>query len=435
MTSCNPRVSHQVSEPVFEPGRERSPGHLIAKLAGILRGGGALAVVGSAVVFMLQGLNGVDDVLRDWIYVILMVVLTLTGVASHRFFKDTIGARLLFALAALLVPVQVTQQSATLGTYLESGLWANAASWLVVTLTSFVAAAIAVYFCFQVVARSYSKALTLVYVALNLLLLAPWRDPLITAMTLGLMVSIYFWLNNLVFRGDRLFQLWEGVLVRLMVAAPLLILVVRFAFSMQELLGWSVLLMALAITMWALNYWLAKPGWYKTIVNFVATIFALTGNLLFVLSIAFDNSNLPDSIVIYGIFAPSIFISILAARMSSESGFYHLIASLGVVTMLALLPFFNWSNALLMLLLSALLVLVASRVKSRLLLLTASLCGVIQLGALMILAIGDIQAVSWFALALLGVILVALASLAERYGVTFFRSSARCYHTVSAWSL
>ena len=79
------------------------------RTAGLMRWLGALAVAASAVVYMLQGLANIDLEMRNWVYLGLMALMAVCGVASSKLMQDAKGSRLFFGLAALLVPVQFSQ--------------------------------------------------------------------------------------------------------------------------------------------------------------------------------------------------------------------------------------------------------------------------------------------------------------------------------------
>lgn len=227
-----------------------SPGHL-SLFTNILRKVGVVSVVLAAVIFMVQGLEDASLHLRQWTWLILMGGMAGGGVICRFLFNDVKSARIFFALAAAIVPVQFSQLGGMLFQLVadvsQMGLPFNqlktlSSFWLGVDI--FVSLALAVglaYTCFSILVRSASKITTIIFVLLNFSMLLPFRDSIFAIMVLALTPTAMFWLESKVFRLGAEYKTLESYVLRMLLSIPMLIMAVRNSFHMDTLVGFCAL--------------------------------------------------------------------------------------------------------------------------------------------------------------------------------------------------
>ena len=168
-----------------------------ARFATFLRWFGAGAVSISGLLYLLQGIENIDGALRNWVYLGLMLVLAGGGLVSRLTLNDAKGARLFFALATAVVPVQFAQLGGMIHELVaidSVGRWSNFAL-VTPTSTALVGAATALllvpvaYAGYSILARGEARRLTLAFAALNALLLIPARDSLLGMAVLVVLVA------------------------------------------------------------------------------------------------------------------------------------------------------------------------------------------------------------------------------------------------------
>jgi len=409
---------------------------------------GAVAVIGSGIVYMLQGLDTIDLQLRNWAFLTLMLVLALGGIFSFSLLEDRKGARLFFTLAALVVPVQFSQLGGMVFDHFGGGAGnlltvfqftsvSNETLWLTLGL-SMIAALVVSIASFSILSRPHARWLTVSFILSNLLLLAPIRALPLGLITLGLMLAIIFQLERKIFSRDIIFKTFEGYGARILCSIPLIIAFVRSAFHQDEIAGLWVLsgLFAFMLAQLCVR-WLAN-GRIKESVLFTSWIIGAVSS--------------------FGIADYLIFIS----NFSSE---FHSLATILIAT----LPFIAWTfylaylskafnqlYRLVAILASVTLTLMVFKVASVPAMLTAGAIGVsmvtwgfverarlpIILGALVVagsviglIAIGiqHVEVNVWLGLAISGVVLVALSSVAEKFGRRWLDQSRASLENFSNW--
>ena len=221
------------------------------RVAGFLRIIGALAIGGSGLLYMLQGLYHTDANLRNWVYLALMAALGVGGIFSQRAMADSKGARVCFALAALLIPVQFSQLGGMVLNYFSDAPLANA--WFAVSAPAFntlvligglsIAIALTLSFLgFSILARSAATPLTAAFVVMNLAMLLPARDSLLALPIIAGLLAVTTLLEKRIFRNQVIFQTLEGISVRLLMLLPLAIIICRNSFYISNVMGTSAIL-------------------------------------------------------------------------------------------------------------------------------------------------------------------------------------------------
>lgn len=222
-----------------------------SSITDILRALGALAIVGSGLIYMLQGLYHSQADLRNWVYIALIGTLGIGGIFSFRFMQDTKGARLFFALGTLLVPVQFSQLGGMVLNYVSGeqpylALFQVAtpafATLISIGAISALVALLMSYAGFAVLNRGSAKSLCAAFLAMNLALLLPLRDLLSSLLLVAPIGGMVLMLEHRVFRGNPLFNTAEGLAARLICLLPLAIASTRGAFHFSEFFGVCLLL-------------------------------------------------------------------------------------------------------------------------------------------------------------------------------------------------
>lgn len=416
-----------------------------ARFATFLRWGGAGAVGISALLYLLQGIETIDGALRNWIYLGLMVVLVGGGLVSRLTLKDAKGARLFFALAAAVIPVQFAQLGGMIHALVTGDSpahWSNFAGVTTTTttlmgvLTALLLLPVA-YSGFSVLARSEARRLTLAFALLNGLLLIPARASLSGVAVLAVLVVAALVLERRYFGAtdsSPAFRTAEGGAVRAMFLLPLVIAAARFGLHVEALWGYctlGALLGALLLygSTWTRNRWLVESACFAGIVAIGMSWW------VFILDVIW----MADRTIIYPYvvaFAPTALILFAGAERSPVlARFYRSAASLllaglavevlisdhtvvtGAAMVLAGVPLATWG-------------LFRKHLEPL-------LCGVAVATAGFVAAVAaaveTMTANSWVLFACLGVALVLVSSVVERYGKRLWRSTLDAWADVREW--
>ena len=221
-------------------GKQLSPEHQAAarlsKLAGLLRGAGALAIISAAAAFLIQRWNVPDHCLRYFLFLGFTLILGLAGVISGVRIRDDKSARTFLAIAAAIVPVHFcilgalifSQFGQPLHHYDELLHWhARSGSAAVLTMLVGLAALIPLTVVgLMALVRKEVKLVATVYLGACALLLLPFRDPSVVALLLAVGSPLLL-LLDLKLRENSLFHTLEGKLARIMLQVPLMLILIR----------------------------------------------------------------------------------------------------------------------------------------------------------------------------------------------------------------
>ena len=173
-----------------------------ATLSEALRMLGAIVILASMSVFLLQGWNEGNDIRRYLLLLAQTGLLAAAGFAMSHIVKETKGARSFFGLALVSIPANFTILGALLYSVFQwdGGLttYPGYADWRIEDVASIgitMSAAMLVLvpvtlFCFAIMARRSTKPLSLHFLLLNALLLLPIRSS-IAAGTIALAAIVY----------------------------------------------------------------------------------------------------------------------------------------------------------------------------------------------------------------------------------------------------
>lgn len=391
-----------------------------------LRWMGALAVAGSAIVFLLQGLNNIDLDMRNWVYLALMGAMGGCGVASQKFMQDAKGARLFFGLAALLVPVQFSQLAGLLH-QLASVADAQVPHLFWLMSGTLLLAVPLAYAGMAILARNDKRQLTSALLLMSGALLIPERDSIFGFATLAGLALGTIWLELKVFRGNSLYAGLEGMGLRLLLATPLVIAAVRMSMHIDSVAGTSAMAGIVAVLLSRLHQ---GKGWVQ-----------LLGAVLGVASWwVYASEAMPQ--IVHGdmgfalLVLPSAIWLMDMARLSENGGWhYRFVASLlWILAATSMLLAGSATNLTLSaLLLGAIASIWGLTNSQRMPLLAGIVISVPSTFVLVAQSLHNVDVNAWVALGMAGIVLVFSASLVEKYGRPLLTGGQKVWHSMSAW--
>jgi hypothetical protein len=238
----------------------------VAALGRLLRGVGAAVLLAAASTFLLQHWEAGNDLARYAGLLGLTALLSGAGFFTGIRLGETKGARTFLSLAAAVVPAHFCILG---GLVYSQFAWGGAlmpvpgyATWvapsgtaaLLTTVVAFALLAPTAFVSMLTLARSRAHLLTAAFLGVNALLLLPTRDPQLVSMMLAVTVVGLTALEVRVLRRDLALRTFEGVLVRMLLAAPPVLMALRSvlhydlsaAFGFVVCAGASLLLFALS---------------------------------------------------------------------------------------------------------------------------------------------------------------------------------------------
>ncbi len=412
-----------------------------SQVARYLRLLGAGAVLLSAVVYMLQGIDHIGAELRQWVYLALIAGLGGAGIACRTWFQDAIGARVCFALAGGALAVQVSQVAGMLHELLiapTEEFWLSFAG-TTATSTALTALATAVVFlpiahtAFTILQRSAARALTLTFVVTNVMLLIPAREGLTGLITIAAIAASWLALEYTTLRHLPSMRTLEGLAARIISVLPVAIAFVRFAFHIDTSVGAGALmcLTSLVVTLVS-QLWMRTSG-LRDVVLSIAAGLGLIGWVWLTLMV----HNLPEGTATLIIYAPIAAFFLVISRMTKHvSALFQLLAMISLVLPAAILLMDHSSFANAMIVVGLGLGLgswgITQRHKTSFvvgtaLVLLGSTCAVV-------FALSSIEVNTWISLGIGGISLVLLASALERHGRTLVAKVNSHWRQVAEWS-
>ncbi len=206
----------------------------------VLRWGGGLVLTAAAVAFMCQGVYSFAPITRHWIMLAICGLLGLLGIITGTMLNEEKGARAFLGFAAASFPVLSSQLGAMFFSLFgrpPQGMptplvFSLASSSTVITITALTLVILVPvsFLAFRILARSQAFLLTGSFTAANLCILLPVREGiglgvLIAAISLGI-----YCIDTTFFQRDFRLENFEGKVARLLLAAPLVVILGRTFF-------------------------------------------------------------------------------------------------------------------------------------------------------------------------------------------------------------
>lgn len=415
-----------------------------ARFAALLRWFGAAAVGISGLLYLLHGIESIDGLLRNWVYLGLMVILVGGGLVSRLTLSDAKGARLFFALAAAVIPVQFTQLGGMIHELVavDSG-WSNFTA-VTPTTTALVAAVTALmlvpvaYAGFSILARSEARQLTLAFSALNALLLVPERDSFLGVAVLAALVAAALVLERRYFaRKDSppVFRTAEGGAVRAMFLLPLAIAGTRFGLHVDALWGYCALGALFGTTLIFGGTWIRNRSLVE-VASFVGTLAIGMSWWVFAQDIVWAAGRTMAYPYVV-VFAPiALYLFIGAERSPGGARYYRGVASalLTALSVQVLLADPTVITGVLLVMAGVPLAMLGLFQKHREPLLAGAVIAMAGFFGALAAAVEHLTVNSWILFAGLGVALVLVSSVVERYGKRALRSTLDAWTELRDWT-
>jgi len=416
-----------------------------ATLSEALRIIGASVLVASMSVFLLQGWNEGNDVSRYLLLLAQTGLLAVAGFAMSHGLKEPKGARMFFGLALVSIPANFTilgallysvfQWDIGLATYPDYASWRieDAAS-IGVTLAGALLVLIPVaFFCFAVMARHSSKALSLHFLALNALLLLPIRGSVLAGSVAlaGVLYALY--MVSRLLRQDRALKTGEGRFALTALFIPLGIILFRsmYFYDVDSLMIATVALVLYLAARQASLF----PGRNER-VSFALDLIALPIALVVALSLTdaaerllADFMHAPFFAVVYS----ALMLDLMrrtTSRIAMRAASFTTSLCIALSFMLSLVVWPGAATAILSIAAGTLLFLVGAALKDR----VAFLFGVLTTLAGLFFGFDDMLRLvlhsNWVELALMGAAAITLASVLDRHGAALKLHAIRWFNAV-----
>ncbi len=210
-----------------------------ATISEIMRVCGAIIMVASMSMFLIQGWTEQNDVQRYLKLLAQSGLLAGAGLLLSLLLKEYRGARMFFGLSLVSVPANFTVIGALIFSLfnvenITQGL-PSFAKWTIVDGSSITLVAIGafalllpvVWFAFRIMARRSAGKLTAIFMLLNMALLIPVRSGLmLTAVFFVLAITAFFYQRKLI-QQDETLTTPGGIFSRCMLFVPALLVFVR----------------------------------------------------------------------------------------------------------------------------------------------------------------------------------------------------------------
>ncbi|MBD3419611.1 MAG: hypothetical protein GF398_05775 [Chitinivibrionales bacterium] len=208
--------------------------------AAIMRWGGGIVIAASAISFMLQGVYSMSPLTRHWVFLAIALLFGILGLITATILKEHKGSRSFLGIAVAAFPVLCSQLGAMYFSVFGSPpdpmpqplvftsvTFATVAAISLVTLAVFLPIC---YFGFKVFAGPRAKLLTGIYVLSNCGLLIPVRHGIgLAAVLLCVSLALHL-IDTYNFSLDFRLKNFEGYVSRVLPAIPLAILVARSTY-------------------------------------------------------------------------------------------------------------------------------------------------------------------------------------------------------------
>ncbi|MCB0324180.1 MAG: hypothetical protein KDD69_11435 [Bdellovibrionales bacterium] len=408
-------------------------------LATNLRRLGGVLLAAAAGTFLVQGWLGGDSMQRYFTFAGFTAVLIAAALLTGIRLQDTKGARVYVAVTLGALPALMAQLGAILLALVSGPMESvplafrfQAAPSLAVTAAGAVGGVLlwlGSRFGLRVLSSSHLHSLLKVFIFGNLLLLVPTRDPEAIAVLMSVQVV---WLTFLNLRSLTDLTTSEGILARVTVAFPCLLLGVRNAsFYPNTPLFYAAMFGAA---------WLVMFVWSRALLReSIAEKFQACSIFPALISFAYaaEAFGVDDRFAIPAIGVP--FAGFLLASSFSAVGSgrgYRKLASFIAVASCGhyLLHVGGTSASLLSLLTGAVLVATASAIQERNVLAAGMVLSAVGMLYHLRFAITLYSLSPWLSLAVAGIVVVMLSTVVERYHRTLVRLHGSASAALKNWS-
>lgn len=422
---------------------QRVPNESRITLPTVLRVVGSTLLCAAALVFMVQRWDGANDVQRYYHFLAFTGVVTAAGLFCGLRLREDKSARTFLGLVSAIVPAHF----AVLGALLYSQYtWISghvpypgyahivAPSLGVAVRTIAVGVALltpAIFLAMRVLIGRHALSTTLAYLAANSVLLVPTRDPDVVALVV-LATTLFVAVFQRRFSGETALKTFEGRLVRVMLAAPPVVLLARSI----HLHGASWLLLAAIAGLVSYVLFSLVP---KTCVRW--PVIARNSQRLSSLAVLATSSclalamwqrwGIPESVLFpLALFPGALALMLLSFRALDEGAVFRPLAAAAAVSGAAaqVVVFPGFGSSLLCVVTSIAIIGYGCAMEQKSVLLVGVIAFLFAICDHVGYAI-ELYAMSpWLSLATLGLITVLAAAVIERYG-SRLRTGGRAFRT------
>jgi hypothetical protein len=323
--------------PALADGTDYDPAARIQSVSTSLRTLGAVLVIAATSTFMVQQWDAGGDVIRYLTLLTLTALLTGAGLVCGLSIRESRGARTFLALVVASVPVHFAVLGGLLQSQfpLDSTLTGNApwnvdspvtAVWLaglgVMTLIPLT------WLSMLTLVRPHARRLTLTFIAVNMALLLPVRDPGSVAWLVALMSILAFTVERQISRMGHAVSTGEGKFVRIVMLAPIAIIVGRTTLWYDPgmlFVGLTLLTGAVLCFEWIPK--VRSKGLDARAAQAVCAVAAVVGWMLLSLSYV-DLYRFPDELLLLLLALPaSALLMVLSTRSIGAGAGYRLTAT------------------------------------------------------------------------------------------------------------
>lgn len=432
-------------QPEQQPTKETS-----SKLATLLRGFGAAAVLLSLYSFLLQGWEGSSDLMRYLMLLGHTALLAVIALISGHVFREGKGPRLLMILALVSVPVNF----AILGAFVFSTTtgaainypsfvtWSleNLSTALILTASATAILVPVVIIAFRTLVRGMSAAMSTLFILGNIALLLPARDPALVFFISAALGIYTLFISARNARQRTEVKTFEGMIALLLQFLPVGILLGRNMWLYaQDVFLFTAILTLSFIVLRHITQAMASSSGIRSALEALSAILAL--GIGFSSAIAALDSNLhaSASLLIGGAMASALLYE-LAHRANQLNQLYRATAVLtlttGVLINLAVFGdiFYGAFASLLSLTIGIAGIFYGTRTQQRSLVIGGAILAIAGLSdqALSLFYVFDVN--YWMIMAVAGVAAIVFASLLESRSAKIKHSLHRYKEIYSGWS-
>ncbi|MCH9671070.1 MAG: hypothetical protein K0U93_06430 [Gammaproteobacteria bacterium] len=421
-----------------------TPSKPTRSLAGFLRWIGAGLLGLAAVIYMVQGFNGIDVELRNWAAIGLVTLLGGGGALSLYAMGDQKGARLFFGLGTGLLPVQMSQLGGLVHE-LTGGVGLGIASLVdysgvsALSLGTMGALSFAIlvpvaFIGFSILARQHATKLTVWYVILGSAILLPFRASVMGVATIAAIAFLVAAIEFKHFRLHTLYRTPEGLAVRLMFLMPLLIALGRVLFYADEAVAISGGLACFGFILGILvPSWLDRPIFQHAFRVLGVTTLAVAWSVF-----AFETLHWARSAFEFACATlPLAGLMIGASYLSEGSGrnyrTFGVLIGAGVLTLM-LLSKFDLAGSILSATIAIAFITLAVLHRERIPLIVGVPLLAVSVVGLVLMALESYSMSAWVGLAGAGVAIVIFSSVIEKHGRTLRDRSGHLKTVLTQWS-
>lgn len=402
-----------------------------ASLSELIRFGGAAAIVGSMFMFLVGGVDIINDQHRFYSMLFFTGLLTTAGLATSWILKEQRSSRAFFGLALISVPVNFT----VLGALYYSVFGAEAATlaypalakWTVPDMASLgftTAIAIAALIpltllSFSIMARQSHKWLSCALLGSSILLLLPLRDSAVIVPLVAVSSLVLMWFLRRNSQGVIALKTPAGRFARALLFLPLVIMLARSVWLYQ--LDTVAALIACATLYVLLRHLSERLSADSILQNFLHIVSAATGLIVAVLLTSLSEHYVGTGLN-GGVFSlvTAILTIELQARIKNSTLQRTLSlcgSALAVTISISSVIFFSSSSVILLCVLTAVVLLSYGLITRRI---PEALCAMVLIVTITVFQlsflVGMISAAGWWGVAGMGATAILLASILERYG-------------------